>query len=91
MKWMANMYLSWIIDKAYKHLLPEHIATKERFELWQEEYSNAHIMRDDKKVMIEGIKSHPLWKKGLAYVVMPLIWPHAEYVMAHNDYKDVFL
>jgi len=91
MKWMANMYLSWIIDKSYEHLLPEHVTTHDRFELWQEEYSNAHIMRDDKKVMIEGIKKHPMWKKGLAYVVVPLIWPHAEYIMAYNDYKNVFL
>lgn len=91
MKWMADLYLRWVVDKAYKHRLPEHISTKDRFLLWEEEYSNAHIMREDKKVMIRGIKKHPMWKEGLAYVVVPLIWPHAEYIMAYNDYKEAFL
>jgi GH15 family glucan-1,4-alpha-glucosidase len=91
MKWMANMYLSWIIDKSYEYLLPEHVTTQGRFELWEEEYRNACIMRDDKKVMIDGIRSHPMWETGLAYVVVPLIWPHAEYIMAYNEYKEKYL
>ena len=86
----ANLYLSWVVNTAYKDLLPEHISTQERYYLWEEDYSNAHIMRDDKKVMMDGIKNHPMWKKGLAYVVIPLIWPHAEYIMAYNDYKKAF-
>jgi len=91
MKWMADMYLRWVVDKAYDYLLPEHISTCERFRLWEEEYTNAHIMRDDKIVMRRGIKKHPMWKEGLAYVVVPLIWPHAEYILAYNDYKEAFL
>lgn len=90
MKWMADMYMRWVVNKAYKHLLPEHISTHDRFLLWEEEYSNAHIMRDDKKVMVQGIKKHPMWKEGLAYVVIPLIWPHAEFIMAYKDYMDAF-
>jgi GH15 family glucan-1,4-alpha-glucosidase len=48
-------------------------------------------MRDDKVVMIKGIKKHPMWKAGLAYVVAPLIWPHAEFIMAYNEYKKAFM
>ncbi len=91
MKWMADTYLRWVIDKAYRYLLPEHISTHERYRLWEEEYTNAHIMRDDKIIMRGRIKRHPMWKEGLAYVVVPLIWPHAEYIMAYNDYKEAFL
>ena len=90
LKSMADLYLGWIVDKAYEHLLPEHISTHERFMLWEEEYSHAHIMRDDKLVMIEGIKKCPMWKMGLAYVVLPLVWPHAEYIMAYNEYMEEF-
>ncbi len=66
MKWMADLYLGWVVDTAYRYLLPEHISTRERFEMWEEEYARAHIMRDDKIVMRKGIKKHHLWKKGLA-------------------------
>lgn len=91
MKWMADLYMSWIVNRAHDHLLPEHISTKERFELWEDEYTNAHIMRDDKIIMREGIRKHPKWKEGLAYVVVPLIWPHAEYILAYNDYVKTFM
>jgi len=90
-RYMADTYLGWVVDVAYKNMLPEHISTVERFELWLEEYSNAKILREDKMVMIEGIKKLAPWKEGLAYVVLPLIWPHAEYIMAYNEYKRKFL
>jgi len=91
MKWMADMYLQWVVNRAYNYLLPEHISTQDRYFLWEEEYKNAHIMREDKLVMMKGIEEHPMWEEGLAYVVLPLIWPHAEYILAYNDYKEAFI
>ena len=87
---MAEMYLGWVVDMAHNYLLPEHISTIERFEMWLEDYTNAKILRDSKLTMIENVRSHPKWKDGMAYVTIPLIWPHAEYIIAYKDYIDKF-
>ncbi len=87
----AEVYLGWVVDIASDYMLPEHLSTIERFDEWIDCYSAAGIMRDDKVVMIEGIKSHPKWQEGFAYVVMPLVWPHAEYIRAYKSYEDMFL
>ncbi len=88
---MAKLYLGWVVDMAHEQLLPEHISTIERFELWLEDYTNARILRDSKMTMIQNVKSHPKWKDGLAYVTIPLIWPHAEYIRAYSNFKNKFL
>ncbi|MGP8321728.1 MAG: glucoamylase [Methanosarcinaceae archaeon] len=87
---MAEMYLGWVVDMAHNYMLPEHISTIERFEMWLEDYTNAKILRDSKLTMIENTRNHPKWKDGLAYVTIPLIWPHAEYIRAYVNYMDKF-
>jgi GH15 family glucan-1,4-alpha-glucosidase len=87
---MAEMYLGWVVDMAHNYLLPEHISTIERFEMWLEDYTNAKILRDSKLTMIENVRNHPKWKDGMAYVTIPLIWPHAEYIRAYKDYIEKF-
>ncbi|MCD4822382.1 MAG: glucoamylase [Methanococcoides sp.] len=87
---MAEMYLGWVVDMAHNYLLPEHISTIERFEMWLEDYTNAKILRDSKLTMIENVRKHPKWKDGMAYVTIPLIWPHAEYIRAYKDYIEKF-
>jgi GH15 family glucan-1,4-alpha-glucosidase len=87
----AEIYLGWTVDIAHDYMFPEHISTIDRFEEWIELYRSSGILRDDKMVMIEGIKNHPKWEEGFAYVVVPLIWPHAEYIMAYKSYQDAFL
>ncbi len=87
----AEIYLNWIIEKAHKNLLPEHIALKEDFEEWVSEYKKAGIMRKDREIMLKNIrKSEPYKTKGLAYSVLPLAWPHAEFIRTWNLYRDVF-
>ncbi|MBN1133377.1 MAG: glucoamylase [Methanosarcinaceae archaeon] len=88
---MAEMYLGWVVEMAHNYQLPEHISTIERFEMWLEDYSNAKILRNSKLTMIEHTRNHPKWKDGLAYVTIPLIWPHAEYIRAYANYIDKFL
>jgi len=88
---MADKYLGWVVDMAHDGMLPEHISTIERFELWLEDYKNAKILRNSKLTMIKNTKKHPKWKDGLAYVTIPLIWPHAEFIRAYNHYKNTFL
>ncbi|WP_305064990.1 glucoamylase [Methanococcoides sp.] len=87
---MAEMYLGWVVDMAHNYLLPEHISTIERFEIWFEDYTNAKILRDSKLTMIENVRNHPKWKDGMAYVTIPLIWPHAEYIRAYKNYIEKF-
>ncbi|MCK5721554.1 MAG: glucoamylase [Gammaproteobacteria bacterium] len=87
---MAEMYLGWVVEMAHNYLLPEHVSTIERFEMWLEDYTNAKILRDSKMTMIENTRNHPKWKDGLAYVTIPLIWPHAEYIRAYVNYTNKF-
>lgn len=87
---MAENYLGWVVDMAHDYQLPEHISTIQRFELWVEDYTNAEILRDSKVKMIEQTRNHPKWQDGLAYITIPLIWPHAEYIRAYNNYMGKF-
>jgi len=87
----AERYLGWCVGIAHDYMLPEHISTIERFELWLESYKNANILRDKKIVMIENIKRHPKWNDGLVYVTAPLLWPHAEYIRTYKEYVEKFL
>ncbi|WP_245526258.1 glycoside hydrolase family 15 protein [Methanohalophilus mahii] len=89
-KEMAEMYLGWVVDMAHEYQLPEHISTIERFEMWLEDYTNAKILRDSKMKMIEHVRAHPKWNDGLAYVTIPLIWPHAEYIRAYKNYMNKY-
>lgn len=86
----AEMYLDWVVDMAYNYTLPEHISTIERFELWLEDYTNAKILRDSKVKLIDDVRSHPTWQDGLAYVTIPLIWPHAEFIISYKKYSDKY-
>ncbi|MCK4937341.1 MAG: glycoside hydrolase family 15 protein [Methanosarcinales archaeon] len=90
-QYMAKKYLGWVVNMAHDYMMPEHISTVERFEMWLEDYTNAKILRDSKLKMIDLIKEHPKWKEGFAYVTMPLIWPHAEFIIAYNNYRKKFL
>ncbi len=87
---MAEKYLGWVVSMAHDYMMPEHISTVERFEMWLEDYTNAKILRDSKLKMIDLIREHPKWKEGFAYVTMPLIWPHAEFIIAYNNYRNKF-
>ena len=87
----ADNYLNWILKIAYKNKLPEHIALKKDFEEWVENYKKAGLLRKDRKIMIKNIRKHKLYKKGLAYSVLPLAWPHAEFIITWNLYKEKFL
>jgi len=87
----AEAYLGWVAEIASDYMLPEHLSTIDRFDEWIDSYSASGILRDDKMVMIEGIKNHPKWQEGFAYVVIPLIWPHAEYIRAYKAYEETFL
>ncbi|MBD3247512.1 HAD-IIB family hydrolase [Candidatus Pacearchaeota archaeon] len=87
----ADRYLSWILDISQNLQLPEHIATKKEFEEWVEESKNTGTLREDRKIMINNIRKSKPYEKGLAYSVLPLAWPHAEFVRTWNLYKKRFL
>ncbi|MBD3252664.1 HAD-IIB family hydrolase [Candidatus Pacearchaeota archaeon] len=87
----ADKYLNWVIDIAYKRLLPEHISLKKDFEKWVDEYKKAGLLRKDREIMIRNIRKNKMYKeKGLAYSVLPLTWPHAEFIRTWLSYKKKF-
>ena len=90
-KQKAVQYFNWVLKISYQNLLPEHIATILEFNEYINDYSNAGIMRPDRLIMIENIQKHSTFKKGLAYAVLPLAWPHAQFIIAWNMYIQKFL
>ncbi|GBE19878.1 hypothetical protein BMS3Abin17_00608 [archaeon BMS3Abin17] len=86
----ADQYLNWVINIAYKDQLPEHIATVEEFEEFVTDFTEAGILRPDRKVLINNTRKHPMFKKGIAYITTPLAWPHAEFIRTWNLYKETF-
>jgi len=88
---IADKYLNWILKVAYKHELPEHISTKKEFEEYVTDFREAGIFRKDRLIMINHARKHPMFRKGIAYITLPLSWPHAEFIRVWNLYKKVFL
>ena len=86
----SDRLIAWVTNIAYEGMLPEHLSTKEDFEESFTDYQEAGIMRPDRVVMYTNITAHPSFKKGTAYAVLPLTWPHAEFVMTWNLYKKAF-
>jgi GH15 family glucan-1,4-alpha-glucosidase len=86
----ADSLLEWVLKIAWKNLLPEHLATRDEFEEYVTDFSDAGILRKDRLVMIENSRKHPMFKKGVAYVTLPLAWPHAEFIQTWILYKKTF-
>lgn len=86
----SDMYLNWVLSNTYDFFIPEHIATKDEFEDYVKDFTEAGILREDRLVMIENVKKHPKFKQGLAFVTIPLAWPHAELIRTWNLYKERF-
>lgn len=87
----AKKYLNWVIKVADKNLLPEHIALNSDFEKWVNNYHRAGLLRKDRKIMIDNIRKSRYYKNGIAYSVLPLAWPHAEFIRTWNLYKEKFM
>lgn len=86
----SDKYMSWILDYSYENLLPEHISTVEEFEEYVGDFSDAGLMREDRMIMIENTRKHPMFSKGIAYITLPLAWSHAEFIRTFNLYKKEF-
>ncbi len=87
----AEEYLTWILKIAENNKLPEHIATKKDFEKWVKDYRKAGILRKDREIMIDNIRKTEHYKKGIAYSVLPLAWPHAEFIRTWLLFKEKFV
>ncbi len=84
----AEKCIKWVIDNSFENKIPEHLATKEDFEEYYHDYMEAGVLRPDRVIMLENAKKHPLFKKGIVHVIEPLAWPHAEFIMTWNLYKE---
>ncbi len=90
LKKKADQYMDWVVNVAYKYELPEHIATVEEFEEYVQDFSEAGLLRQDRLIMIENARKHEMFKKGIAYITLPLAWPHAEFIRSYVLYKEVW-
>lgn len=86
----ADSLLGWVIGVSWKNELPEHISTVKEFEEYVSDFEDAGILRKDRLIMIDNTRKHPMFKKGVAYISLPLAWPHAEFIQTWNLYKKVF-
>ena len=86
----ADKYLNWVLNIAHSDMLPEHIATVKEFEEYVTDFSEAGLLRKDRLLMIGNARKSPMFKKGVAYITIPLAWPHAEFIRTYNLYKSVF-
>jgi len=74
----------------YKNKLPEHVSTVEEFEEYVQDFDQSGLLREDRKTMIKNARNHPTYKKGTAYITLPLAWAHAEYIRTYNLYRKKF-
>jgi GH15 family glucan-1,4-alpha-glucosidase len=86
----ADKYLNWVLNTAYRNELPEHMSTAAEFEEYVTDFTEAGIIRKDRMVMIENARKHPMFRKGVAYIAIPLSWPHAEFIRTWKLYKKTF-
>lgn len=92
----AKECLNWVLNAAKNNLdvamtLPEHIATKESFEIEYEAFKklNDTAPRPAKAKEYEVITKSKTYKElGLAYAINPLTWSHAQFILAWSDWKD---
>jgi GH15 family glucan-1,4-alpha-glucosidase len=87
----SDLLIKWVTGIAWKDELPEHIATSKEFEEYVSDFEQAGILRKDRLVMIKNARKHPMFRKGVAYVTLPLAWPHADFIRTWNLYKEVFV
>ncbi len=86
----AEHHLKWVLDVAHENMLPEHIATVKEFREYVTDFKESGLLRKDRIVMIKNVEKHPMFKKGIAYAIAPLAWPHAEFIRTWKLYRKVF-
>lgn len=86
----ADKYLNWVLKISYKNMLPEHVSTVKEFEEYVNDFKESGLLRKDRLLMIENARKNPMFRKGIAYITLPLAWPHAEFIRTFNLYKAVF-
>ncbi len=86
----TDQYMKWVLDIAYDHTLPEHLSSVDEFEEYVQDFKESGLLREDRKVMIDNARNHPTYKKGTAYITLPLAWAHAEFIRTYNLYKEKF-
>ncbi len=86
----AGEIIDWVIGNSWKNELPEHVATPEEFEEYASDFAEAGILRKDRLVMIENARKHPMFRKGKAFITLPLAWPHADFIHTWNLYRERF-
>jgi GH15 family glucan-1,4-alpha-glucosidase len=86
----AKAYAEWFLRYNRDGLLPEHVATKERFDSWVERareagrFAKAGRWTAAKNVM----DSEEYQKQDLVLWVVPLTWGHAEFLLFYHKLEE---
>lgn len=87
----AEKYINWAANMAFNGLLPEHFATKEDFEGFVSDASDAGLLNRELMKMINSTRSHPDFKNGVAHISEPFSLAHAAFIIAWKNYEKKFL
>jgi len=87
----AEKYIKWAASMAFDGLLPEHFATKEDFEGFVSDFSDAGLLNRELMKTINATRSHPDFKNGVAHISEPFSMAHAAFIIAWKNYKKKFL
>ncbi len=86
----AEKYISWAINMSYDGLLPEHFATKDDFEGYVSDFSDAGLLNRDAMKLINKTRAHEDFKNGVAHITEPYTMAHAAFILVWNNFTEKF-
>jgi len=86
----AEKYLNRATSMSFNGLLPEHFATKEDFEGYVSDFSDAGLLSRDLMKMINRVRKHEDFKNGVAHISEPFSMAHAAFIIVWLNYKEKF-
>ncbi|MEM0360388.1 MAG: hypothetical protein QXK06_03600 [Candidatus Diapherotrites archaeon] len=87
----AEKFLGWVISIGQSGSLPEHIATKEDFEAFASDFSDAGLLNRNTMKQINAARESQEFKQGVARITEPFSMAHAAFIIVWKNYKEKFL
>ena len=76
---------------SFNGLLPEHISTKDEFEAFVSDFSDAGLLNKQRMKLIDTTRKQDNFKNGVAHITEPFSMAHAAFIIVWLDYKEKFL
>jgi len=87
----AGKYINWAVSMSFNGLLPERFSTKEDFEGYVSDASDAGLLNREVMKMINATRAHEDFKNGVAHISEPFTMAHAAFIIAWKNYQEKFL